>query len=88
MCLGYGYNIVNYAIVLVFYCCDKIPEKNQLEEERLVLAICFKGFNLWPAGSIVSGPEARKNMVAEEPNKEGSSPHDIWEAERESEQRV
>ena len=59
--------------------------ENQLEEERLVLAPCFKGFNLLPACSIVSGPEARKNMVTEVSNKECSSPHGDWDAEWESE---
>lgn len=35
---------------LALCCCDKMPEKRNLKEERLVLAYGFRGFSPWVEG--------------------------------------
>jgi hypothetical protein len=40
--------------VLDFHHCDKIPEKINLKEERLILTDNIRGFSTWSLGSVVS----------------------------------
>jgi hypothetical protein len=35
--------------------CDKIPDVNNLQEERFILAHGFRGFGPWSTGSIKMG---------------------------------
>jgi hypothetical protein len=51
---------VNY-----FYHCAETPEKISLKEERFIWAYGFINFRPWPAGSIVSGPAVRQNIMME-----------------------
>jgi hypothetical protein len=46
---------------------ENISEKNNLREERFLLADGFRGFSPLSAGSIVSGPVVRQDMMAEGP---------------------
>lgn len=39
----------------MFYCCDKIPGKNNLKEERFISVHDFRGLSPLSAGSLVSG---------------------------------
>jgi hypothetical protein len=52
-------NYFKRQFVLVFHCCDKIPEQNSLREERFILAHSFRGFRPWSTASIAFRPVAR-----------------------------
>lgn len=41
----------------------KIPEKNNLKEERFILVHGFRGFGPWPLGLIVSGSVMRQVIM-------------------------
>jgi hypothetical protein len=43
------------CIVLAFYCCDKIPERNQLKGKRFTLAHDFRGLSSWLLVPITLG---------------------------------
>lgn len=43
--------------LLVFYYCDKIPEKNNLKEEKFILVHGFRGFSAWSVQCTAFGPE-------------------------------
>lgn len=48
--------------VPAFYCCDKMPEKNNLKP-RFILTHGGRGFNPWPAGFMPC--DKAQNIMAE-----------------------
>lgn len=39
-----------------FHHCDQIPYKNNLEEQKFILALDFRGLSTWSANSMALGP--------------------------------
>jgi hypothetical protein len=54
-------NIVSKLVSFCHY--DKIPEVNNLKEERFILAHCFRGVSSWSVSSIAFWPEVRQNIT-------------------------
>jgi hypothetical protein len=50
-------------VLVTFCCCDKIPEKINLMEERIILDLCVRSFSPWSLGSIVSESMIRQNIM-------------------------
>jgi hypothetical protein len=44
---------------------DKIPEKDNFEEERLILVHGFRGFSPWCIGSALCGPVMRQSILVQ-----------------------
>jgi hypothetical protein len=38
---------LNTVLASFYYCCDKIPNRNNLREERFIFTHGFKGFSPW-----------------------------------------
>jgi hypothetical protein len=42
------------VLIILFHCADQTPDKNNLREERFILAHSFRGFSpTWQEGMIV-----------------------------------
>lgn len=51
--------------MLVVFChCDRLYDKNNSVEQRLILAPGFRGYSSWLAGSVVSGSLLRQDIMA------------------------
>jgi hypothetical protein len=76
-----------FASVLLrnsLYCpCDKIPEKNNLKEERFILAHGFRGFILWSLAPSFWACGEAEHMMTGACGGGGFSPHGGQETERE-----
>jgi hypothetical protein len=44
----------------VFHWCDKILERNNFSEEKIILAHGFRAFSPWSIGFIAFGPVVRR----------------------------
>jgi hypothetical protein len=54
-------------------CYDNIPEKNNLNEERFILAHSFRSFGAWSSGSIAFRLVARKKLYSKNPQQRRAS---------------
>lgn len=53
------------CVCVLTFITDKIPEKDNFEEERLILVHGFRGFSPWCIGSALCGPVMRQSILVQ-----------------------